>query len=136
MGRGDFGLARGARAATRVCGPARPVNRSGAGTAPWVRAHVPARGEKTGVRGGDQGGSAERKTGRGVRRRIFVGDPVLGGRGGGEAPVGIGGHGGGVNLAGGGLERSVRGEVAGARGGEVVGEREIRSNLFLNDFGG
>jgi hypothetical protein len=36
--------------------------------------------------------------------------------------VGIVGHGGGVNLAGGGLERSVRSEVAGARGGEVAGE--------------
>jgi hypothetical protein len=36
--------------------------------------------------------------------------------------VGIGGLGGGVNLVGGGLERSVRGEVAGARGGEVAGD--------------
>jgi hypothetical protein len=45
-----------------------------------------------------------------------------GGWGGGEARVGIGGHGGGVNLAGGGLERSVHGEVAGARGGEVASE--------------
>jgi hypothetical protein len=32
------------------------------------------------------------------------------------------GHGGGANLAGGGLEQSARGEVAGARGGEVAGE--------------
>jgi hypothetical protein len=36
--------------------------------------------------------------------------------------VGIGGHGGGVNLAGGGLERLIRYEVAGARGGEVAGD--------------
>jgi hypothetical protein len=36
--------------------------------------------------------------------------------------VGIGGHGGGVNLASGGLEWSVHGEVAGARDGEVAGE--------------
>jgi hypothetical protein len=36
--------------------------------------------------------------------------------------VGIGGRGGGVNLAGGGLERSVCGEVAGARGGEVASD--------------
>ena len=32
------------------------------------------------------------------------------------------GHGGGVNLAGGGLRQRVHGEVAGAHGGEVAGE--------------
>jgi hypothetical protein len=36
--------------------------------------------------------------------------------------VEVGGHGSGVNLAGGGLEQPVRGEVAGARGGEVTSE--------------
>jgi hypothetical protein len=36
--------------------------------------------------------------------------------------VGIGGRGRRVYLAGGGLEWSVRGEVAGARGGEVAGD--------------
>jgi hypothetical protein len=36
--------------------------------------------------------------------------------------VEVRGHGGGVNLAGGGLGRSVHGEVASARGGEVAGE--------------
>jgi hypothetical protein len=36
--------------------------------------------------------------------------------------VGVGDHGGGVNLAGGVLGRSVHGEVAGARGGEVANE--------------
>jgi hypothetical protein len=36
--------------------------------------------------------------------------------------VGVGDHGGGVNLAGGVLGRSVRGEVAGARVGEVTGD--------------
>jgi hypothetical protein len=36
--------------------------------------------------------------------------------------VGVGGHGGGVNLVIGGLEQSVRGEVASARAGEVAGE--------------
>jgi hypothetical protein len=79
--------------------------------------------------GGD-GGSAERKPiagarrwfSAGARRRFSAGDPALGGWGGGEARVGIGGHGGGVNLVGGGLERSVRCDLAGARGGEVAGE--------------
>jgi hypothetical protein len=41
--------------------------------------------------------------------------------------VRVGGHGGGVNLAGGGLERSVRGEVAGAHGGELTGEAYERN---------
>ena len=36
--------------------------------------------------------------------------------------MGLGDHGGGINLAGGGLGRSVRGEVAGTRGGEVAGD--------------
>jgi hypothetical protein len=36
--------------------------------------------------------------------------------------VGVGDHGGGVNLAGGGFGRSVRGEVVGARGSEVAGD--------------
>jgi hypothetical protein len=36
--------------------------------------------------------------------------------------VGVGDHGGGVNLAGGVLGWSVRGEVVGARGGEVAGD--------------
>jgi hypothetical protein len=40
------------RTATRAGGPARPTRGSGAGTAPWARAHVSARGEKNGVREG------------------------------------------------------------------------------------
>jgi hypothetical protein len=43
--------------------------------------------------------------------------PVLRRGSGGEARAGEGGHGGGVNLAYGGLWRPVRGTVAGARGG-------------------
>jgi hypothetical protein len=73
--------------------------------------------------GGDGGGVRSRgKPAAGVRRRFSADDPVPGGRGGGEARVGIGGRGGGVNLAGGCLERLVRGEVAGARGSEVAGD--------------
>jgi hypothetical protein len=36
--------------------------------------------------------------------------------------VEVGGHGSGVNLAGGGLRQLVHSEVAGSRGGEVTGE--------------
>jgi hypothetical protein len=49
--RGDFGPARGARAATRASSVAQPASGSSAGMTPWARAHVPARGEKNGVRG-------------------------------------------------------------------------------------
>jgi hypothetical protein len=93
-------------------GPARPASESDAGTTPWARAHVLARGEKNDVRGVTGGGRPREKPAAGVRRRFSVGDPVPGGQGGVEARVGIVGHGGGVNLAGGGLERSVHGEVA------------------------
>jgi hypothetical protein len=44
-----------------------------------------------------------------------------GGGGGGEARVGAGDHGSGVNLACGGLWRPVRGTVVGARGGDAAG---------------
>jgi hypothetical protein len=48
------------------------------------------------------GGGARGKPAAGVRRWFSAGDPVPGGQGGGELRVGIGGRGGGVNLAGGG----------------------------------
>jgi hypothetical protein len=48
--------------------------------------------------------------------------PVLWRGRGGEARAGVGDHGGGVNLTGGGLGWLVHGVVAGARGGEVAGE--------------
>jgi hypothetical protein len=54
-----------------------------------------------------------------VRRRFSAVDPVLGG---GIAQAGVRGHGGGVNLAGGGSRRPDHGEVVGSRGGEVAGE--------------
>jgi hypothetical protein len=57
-----------------------------------------------------------------VPRRFSVVVPVLGGRGGGLAWIGVGDHGGGVNLVRGCSRRLVHGEVAGARGGEVAGE--------------
>jgi hypothetical protein len=80
------------------------------------------------ARGGGCSGGCDGGVGREENRPLELdgGSPLVtrfrGGWGGGEARVGIGGHGGGVNLAGGGLERSVHGEVAGARGGEVASE--------------
>jgi hypothetical protein len=44
--------------------------------------------------------------------------------------VGVGGHGGGVNLTSGGLGWSVHGAVAGARGGEVAGEAAERNRRW------
>jgi hypothetical protein len=120
--RGDFGPA-GARAATRAGGPARPASGSGTGTALWARAHMSAMGgRRTALGRGDGRVRPREKPAAGVRRWFSAGDPVPGCRGGGEAQVGIGGRGGRVNLVGGGLEWSVHGEVAGARGGEVAGD--------------
>jgi hypothetical protein len=55
-------------------------------------------------------------------RRFSAVGPVLWRGSGGEARAGEVGHGGGANLACGGLWRPVRGAVAGARGGEAAGE--------------
>jgi hypothetical protein len=48
--------------------------------------------------------------------------PVPGGQGGGLVCPWVGGHGGGVNLAGGHSRWPVHGEVAGSHGDEVAGE--------------
>jgi hypothetical protein len=50
-----------ARVTTRAAGPTRPANGSSEGTAPWARAHVPARGRGNGVRGSRRGRPAGRK---------------------------------------------------------------------------
>jgi hypothetical protein len=116
-----------ARGAMRAGGLARPASGSGAGMAPWAQAHTLARGGVT-VLGGDGGFSREENRSLELDDgslsviRFPVGDPIPGGWGGSEARVWIGGQGGGVNLAGGGLEWSVCSEVAGARGGEVADE--------------
>jgi hypothetical protein len=44
--------------------------------------------------------------------------------------VGVGGHGGGVNLTGGGLGWPVHGALASARGGEVAGEAAERNRRW------
>jgi hypothetical protein len=50
-----------------------------------------------------------------VRRRFSAGGPVLGGRGGGIARAGVGGHGGGENFADGGSKRADHGEEVGLK---------------------
>jgi hypothetical protein len=49
---------------------------------------------------GDETGGSSREGNpvAGAQRRFSAGDPVLGGCGGGEARVGVGGHGGGVKF--------------------------------------
>jgi hypothetical protein len=56
--------------------------------------------------------------------------PVLWRGSGGEARVGVGDHGGGVNLTGGDLGCPVHGAVAGTRGGEVAGEAAERNRRW------
>jgi hypothetical protein len=121
-GRGGGGI-RPSRARTRLASPSRSANGRNVESAPWARAHMPARGEGNSVRGENGGPSTGRKNGPPVARlRFSAGDPVLGGRGGGIAQAGVGGHGGGVDLAGGGSGRTIHSEVAGSRSGEVSNE--------------
>jgi hypothetical protein len=68
-----------------------------------VGPHASEAGGGDGVKG-KTGSGREGKPIAGARQWFSVGDPVPGGWGGGVAQVGVGGHGGGVNLAGGGLE--------------------------------
>jgi hypothetical protein len=112
-----------ARSATRADDPTRPASGSGAGTAPWARPMC-QRGEGNSVKGEGDGGPpvAVRTDRRWFRQWFFTGGLVLGGWDGGIARAETRGHGGGVNLAGGGLGQPVRGEVAGTRGAEVAGE--------------
>jgi hypothetical protein len=76
---------------------------------------------KTTLGGRDEGSGWEGKLVAGVRWWFSDGDPVPGGWGGGEAQVGVGGHGGGVNLTDRHLGWPVHGEVVGSRCGEVAG---------------
>jgi hypothetical protein len=78
-------------------------------------------------------GGGRGSTGAGRRRtprRFSAVGPVLRRGSGGEARAVGGGHDGGANLACGGLWRPVHSAVAGARGGEAVGE------VFGHDRGG
>jgi hypothetical protein len=77
-------------------------------------------GEGETVLGARRGSGREGKPVAGARHQFSVGDPVLGGWGGGEAWVGVGGHGGGLNLTDRHFGWPVHSEVEGSRGGEVV----------------
>jgi hypothetical protein len=124
---GGFGPSRrGARAREGV-GPAAAHGRGdGAGARERQRhrgAHTSARAEgETASRvdgAGEPAVRGERKTGRRwARWRFATGGPVLGPRGGGLARVGAGDPRGRLDLARGGREGAVRGEVAELRGGD------------------
>jgi hypothetical protein len=88
-----------------------------------LQAHSPARAEgETASRSDGAGEPAERAGGkagrRWARRRFAAGGPVLGPWGGGLARAGAGDSNGRLNLARGGWEGAVRGEVAELRSGD------------------
>ena len=69
-----------------------------------------------------KGGGFDRSPAGGeIPRRFSAAGPVLRRGGGGEARASAGDHGGGINLACGGLWRPVRGTVAGAHDGDAAG---------------
>jgi hypothetical protein len=71
---------------------------------PWARAHAPEKGGRLTTLNGDGGEGAGRGSAAGeIPRRFSAVGPVLQWGSRGEARVGVGGHGGGVNLTGGGL---------------------------------
>jgi hypothetical protein len=130
VGRGGrFGPARRGARAREGADPAAAHGR-GDGAGAWERRRH--RGAHTSARAGGGGETAprvdgagepavreERKTGRRwARRRFAVGGPVLGPRGGGLARAGAGDPRGRLDLARGGREGAVRGEVAELRGGD------------------
>jgi hypothetical protein len=132
LGRGDFGppgreRARGGAAG----GPAGPTARETAGDGAVARAHTSAREGGLTARGSDGGGEVDRSSTAGeITRRFCAMGPVLWRGSGGEARAGVGDHGGGVNLIGGGQGWPVHGAVAGARGGEVAGEAAERKRRW------
>jgi hypothetical protein len=78
---------------------------------------------------GDGEGGVDRGSAAGeIPRRFSTVGPVLWWGSGGEA--GVGDHGGGVNLIGGGLGWPVHGAVAGAHSGEVAGEAAERNRRW------
>jgi hypothetical protein len=107
----------------RAGGPVGPPTGDRAGTAPWVRAHVPARRGRDDFRGVTGGGGTGWSSATGEAPRWFsVAVPVLLRWSGGKARAEVGDYGGGANLAGGCLGRPVHGEVAGACGGGIASE--------------
>jgi hypothetical protein len=86
-----------------------------------VGPRVRERGSADGVVWSDGGENGPGLTADKVSRRFSAATPVPGGQGG-LAWAGVGGHGGGVNLASGHPGWPVHGEVAGSLGDEVTGE--------------
>jgi hypothetical protein len=93
-----------------------------AGNDTVARARMPQRGRGLTTLTATEGGGFRPESGRWrIPRRFSAVGPVLRRGGGGEARAGAGDHGGGANLTGEGLWRSIRGVVAGVRGGDVAG---------------
>jgi hypothetical protein len=129
---GDFGPPRRERACAGAAGgSAGPSARETVGDDAVVRAHTSAREGCLTARSSDGGGEVDRSSTAGeILRRFSAVGPVLWRGSGGEARAGVGDHGGGVNLTGGGLGWPVHGAVAGARGGEVAGEAAERNRRW------
>jgi hypothetical protein len=83
--------------------------------------HARERGWLTALMATEGGGFDRSLAGGEIPRRFSAAGPVLRRGGGGEARVGAGDHGSGVNLACGGVWRPVRDTVVGARGGDAAG---------------
>jgi hypothetical protein len=80
---------------------------------------------------GDGEGGVDRGSAAGeILRRFSAVGPVLWRGSGGEAWAGVGDHGGGLNLTGGGLGWLVHDAVAGGRNGEVAGEAAERNRRW------
>jgi hypothetical protein len=117
--------ARGTRARGRrpSCGPRAGRRRGHAGATASPRGPLVSESgggkQRRGSTARANRSSAGRKPGcRWARRRFAAGGPVLGPRGGGLARAGAGDPSGRLDLARGGLEGAVRGEVAELRGGD------------------
>jgi hypothetical protein len=99
LGRGEFLAHPGA-----VGGPAGPTAREMAGDDAMAWAHTPARGGGLTARSSNGGGEVDQSSTTGeIPRRFSAVGPVVWRGSDGEARAGVGDHGGGVNLTGGGL---------------------------------
>jgi hypothetical protein len=131
LGRGEILAHPGASARGRGRRPSQPISEGdGGGRRRGVGPHV---SEGRGFNGAEQRrrGEVDRSSTAGeIPRRFSAVGPVLWRGSGGEARAGVGDHGGGVNLTGGGLGWPVHGAVAGARGGEVAGEAAERNRRW------
>jgi hypothetical protein len=128
---GDFGPPGRERARGRGRRPSRPISEGdGGGRSRGTGPHV---SEGRGFNGAKQRrrGEVDRSSTAGeIPWRFSAVGPVLWRGSGSEAWAGVGDHGGGVNLTGGGLGWPVHDTVAGARGAEVAGEAAERNRRW------